>query len=424
MTRRLAGPLLAAVLGMGHAAAAPPAPPEGLTATDVPWDNGSRIELAWAISPDDPANVATYGVLEAIARFGDFEVTPEFELLEFVPAGTTRHTVGLLSRKLPLKQIQKNYAKLVDLAALEATGEREFEVGYVFEVVAMGKDGSKSAPVRTAMPIVPVMQWFDGGQFWFLIIVIVFCGAVVLFIQLARRGMTLKVRRIAGLEAVDEAVGRATEMGRPILFVPGIQDMNEMGTIAGLNVLARVAKTAAQYDAKIEVPTSRSLVMTAAREMVHAAYLETGRPDAYNEDLIYYVTDEQFGYVAYLQGMMVRQKPAVCLYMGAFFAESLILAEVGNSIGAIQIAGTKEQAQLPFFVAACDYTLIGEEFFAASAYLTGSPEELGSLKGQDVGKLIVGVGIVVGVICSTLAVILKSPFLEDVVKFMQRTMMT
>jgi len=102
----------------------------------------------------------------------------------------------------------------------------------------------------------------------------------------------------------------------------------------------------------------------------------------------------------------VREKPAACFYMGAFFAESLILAETGNSIGAIQIAGTAMPAQLPFFVAACDYTLIGEEFFAASAYLTGSPEELGSLKGQDVGKLIVAAGLIGGVAVLSLATII------------------
>jgi hypothetical protein len=151
------------------------------------------------------------------------------------------------------------------------------------------------------------------------------------------------------------------------------------------------------------VPTARSLVMTTARETVHAAFLEAGRPDAYNQDLIYYVTDEQFGFVAYLQGMMVREKPAACFYMGTFFAESLILAETGNSIGAIQVAGTAMPAQLPFFVAACDYTLIGEEFFAASAYLSGEPDQLGSLKGQDLGKVIVALGLLVGVLGATVA---------------------
>ena len=227
------------------------------------------------------------------------------------------------------------------------------------------------------------------------------CGAVICFIELAKLGRPMKVRKIAGLEAVDEAVGRATEMGRSVLFVPGIQDMNDIQTIAGLNILSHVARTAAEFDAKVEVPTSRALVMTAARETLQGSFLAAGRPDAYNPDLSYYVTDEQFGYVAYVSGMMVREKPAACFYLGSFFAESLILAETGNSIGAIQVAGTAQPSQLPFFVAACDYTLIGEELFAASAYLSGSPEELGSLKGQDVGKIIVAVGIVAGCVWET-----------------------
>ena len=35
------------------------------------------------------------------------------------------------------------------------------------------------------------------------------------------------VRRLAGIDAIEEAIGRATEMGRPVLYVPGIQDIDE-----------------------------------------------------------------------------------------------------------------------------------------------------------------------------------------------------
>lgn len=216
------------------------------------------------------------------------------------------------------------------------------------------------------------------------------------------------VRKIAALQAVDEAVGRATEMGRPCLFIPGIQDMDDMGTIAGVSVLGRVAKTVAEYGAELEVPVDRSLVMTACREAVQAAYYAAGRPDAYNADKINYITDSQFGFVAYVLGRMMRDKPAACFYMGTFFAESLLLAETGHAIGAIQIAGTREPSQLPFFVAACDYTLIGEEFFAASAYLSNRPDEIGSLKGQDFGKLVLGGLIIFGCLTATLASIMGS----------------
>ena len=343
-------------------------PPLNLKVLDHPWDHGDKIDLMWDIADDNIPLVKEVHIYSSVSGENDFQLTT------IVPALSNSITIDKLTNG----------------------------TDYIFQLVSIAFSGEKSA-VATSEIATPTMQLFDGNRFWLGIIVFLFCGSVIYWINHARKGKPLKIRKIAGLEAVDEAVGRATEMGRSVLFIPGIQDMNEIQTIAGITVLSRVAKVAAEYDAKVEVPTSRSLVMTAARETIQASYLSAGRPDAYNQDLIYYVTDEQFGYVAYVQGMMVRDKPAACFYMGAFFAESLLLAETGNTIGAIQLAGTAMPAQLPFFVAACDYTLIGEEFFAASAYLSGEADQLGSLKGQDFGKIIVGIGIIVGVILSTIA---------------------
>jgi hypothetical protein len=270
----------------------------------------------------------------------------------------------------------------------------------------------------------PAVAWFDTSRFWFLVVLILLCSAVLTFIALARRGMPMKVRQIAGLASVDEAVGRATEMGRPVLFVPGILDMNDIQSIAAVTILERVGKTVAEYDARIEVPTSKGLVMVAAREALQSAYASAGRLENYSADDVYYVTEEQFGYVAHLQGLMTRERPAACFYLGGFFAESLILAETGNGIGAIQIAGTAQPQQLPFFVAACDYTLIGEEFFAASAYLSGEPDQLGTLKGQDVGKVMVAAGIIIGSLSATLAELTGSDLFRGFVAFLTERVMS
>ena len=61
------------------------------------------------------------------------------------------------------------------------------------------------------------------------------------FISLARR-RDLYIRRIGGLEALDEALGRATEMGKPVLFIHGLRDMSQISTIAAVNILGRVAR--------------------------------------------------------------------------------------------------------------------------------------------------------------------------------------
>jgi len=379
--------------------AEPPAtisPPLGLTATDHPNDDGTAIDLKWKLSPDDtpdrkPRVVRGYKIFRSLANGEEREELP---------------------------QVAYNVADYTDRSV-------ERGVDYLYEVVAVGPQKELSPPARLSQPVHAVLQWFDKSRTWFAVLLVLVCGGVIVFTELVKSGRSTHVREIAGLKAIEEAVGRATEMGRPCLYIPGIQDMNEIATVAGITILSHVAKIAADYDATIEVPTSRSLVMTAARETVQAAYLAAGRPEAYNEDRIYYVTEEQFAYVAYLTGYMVREKPAACFYAGTFFAESLILAETGNSVGAIQIAGTAESSQLPFFVAACDYTLIGEEFFAASAYLSGEPHQLGSLKGQDAGKVLAGLLLTAGSLAATAVALIPQWSLATVIlSFLKETVLS
>ncbi len=239
--------------------------------------------------------------------------------------------------------------------------------------------------------------YFITERLLMFIAIVIFGGILIYYTRMAQRGEKIFLRTIPGLKAVEEAVGRSTEMGKPVLFVPGIQDMDQVETVAGVIVLGHVSKMTARYETPLNVPVSRAIVMKAAREACKESYLVEGRPDMFHEDMVHYVTDEQFAYAAGVNGIMVREKPAACIYMGKFYAESLILAETGNSIGAIQIAGTASQAQIPFFVTACDYTLIGEEFFAASAYLSEKPELVGGVKGQDVIKLTIIIILLVGV---------------------------
>jgi hypothetical protein len=228
--------------------------------------------------------------------------------------------------------------------------------------------------------------------------VLIFSITIYYYIDRARSGDEIYLRTIPGLKAIEEAVGRATEMGKSVLFVPGISDLDQVETITGLNILGHVAEHTAKYETSLNVPVSKSIVMEAGREVCKEAYLRAGRPDLYYDDMVHYVTEEQFAYTAGVTGIMEREKPAACFYLGKFYAESLILAEAGNSIGAIQIAGTGSYTQIPFFVTACDYTLIGEEFFVASAYLSNKPELIGSIKGQDIAKLLVMIAIALTVV--------------------------
>jgi hypothetical protein len=359
-----------------------PAPPLYVTVEDTPNDGGGSVAVSWVSSADDHPNgkVTSYRILRAELVDG---VPGEFIEVGDVAAG------GLNYRS--------NDGNTTD-------GTR-----YVYKVVAVSKysDGVADPQVfisesELSHPVLSTAQWFDWRRVNSLVATLLLSGFILYFIRQAEAGKKLFIRKIAGLEAIDEAVGRATEMGRKVFYVPGIMDMDNMMTIAGVTILGRVAEMAAEYETYLDVPVSRSMVMVTAREVLKEAHSKVGRPDSYKEDQVHYLTDDQFGFAAGVEGMIVREKPAAIFMMGQFYAESLILAETGNSIGAIQIAGTAELSQLPFFVAACDYTLIGEELFAASAYLSREPKLLGSLKGQDIGKAVILAALVVGIVMETL----------------------
>ncbi len=271
---------------------------------------------------------------------------------------------------------------------------------YAYMIMKTDTEGAYTFS-EESQPFMPVPQWFNWNFLIALIATILFTGIVVFTSFQARKGKDLYLRPIAGLQEIDNAVGRATEMGRPILYVPGWSTIGEITTIASMMILNKVAKKAAEYDTRILVPNNDYYVMPLAQEMVREAFYEAGRPDSYNPVDIFYISSDQFPWAAGINGTMIREKTATNFYMGFFNAEALLMTETGNATGSIQIAGTDAITQVPFFITTCDYTLIGEEFYAASAYMSKDAELVAMLKAQDYFKFLIIFFVLLGAILAT-----------------------
>ncbi|NOR46293.1 MAG: hypothetical protein GQ534_11965 [Candidatus Delongbacteria bacterium] len=222
------------------------------------------------------------------------------------------------------------------------------------------------------------------------------------FLSVRKNKDSIFIRRIPGLDAIDEAVGRATEMGKPIIYDSGLGGFTDPQTIASMLILRSVAKKVAEFKAEIIYPAYDPIVLQVAEEMIASGFLDAGYPEDHKKDNCFFLVQDQFAYAAGLSGLIARKKPATALHFGAYAAESLLISEAGFAAGAIQVAGTVAAAQLPFFITACDYTLIGEELYAAAAYLSRDAQILSNLKLSDYGKLVFGGLFVIATILLTI----------------------
>jgi hypothetical protein len=349
--------------------------------------------VQWAPAPSDRSDIR-YQVLVGEASASD---PSAFTIIAEFPSNT--HYIKDTKTAWWTRKADKAWHQVV---ARSGKGIEIIDgMSYAVAVATVQDNQRIFSPVLVSTPS---PNWFNWNQLNNLIIAVSFGGLVFFSISYAKRN-EIFLRRIPGLDAVDEAIGRATELGKPILYLTGAHDLHDPSTIAAAVILGKVAKRAALYGTELMVPHREPITMAVCQEITKQAYLEAGKPDLFKEDANFFITSDQFSYTAAVDGIMLRKKPAANFFMGSYFAESLLLTETGASTGAIQIAGTDSDHQLPFFVTTCDYTLIGEELYAASAYLSKEPVQIGTLLGQDIGKAVILSAIAVGTVLATVGAV-------------------
>lgn len=237
------------------------------------------------------------------------------------------------------------------------------------------------------------------GRIIQMILIILTILAIYFYTESVKKGKEVSIRPIPALDAIDEAVGRAAEMGRTVHFTPGYtlgglyNPTMGPGVMAGLTILARVADATARLGTGIIVSLCAPEAIPIVDETLKFAYRSKNLEVP--TDAVRFISTEQYAFAAGVLSILLEERPGANILLGYFWSESLQFAEGGSYIGAMQIGGTSTPSQIPFFVTACDYCLIGEELFAAKGYIDRDPSSLGSLLGSDLLRAIL---IVIGLL--------------------------
>jgi hypothetical protein len=251
---------------------------------------------------------------------------------------------------------------------------------------------------------------YEGKTIGFILGLIFF--VILIYATKYLKGRT--IRPITGLDAIEEAVGRAVEMGRPVHNCPGLGGFDSQyaqQTVAAIGIIGHVAKLCASRGADLKVSIGVAHTLPAVEEIIRTSYLSEGQIDQYSPDMVRFLPNQN-ALFSYCMGMFEREKIAANIMVGAYFWEAIVLAEHGGSVGAMQIGGTARQSQLPAFVASCDYLILGDEMFAANAYVTQDEQQISNIAGQDIVRIIVLLIMILGSLASLAGIDVIANFLS------------
>nr|MBI3613776.1 hypothetical protein [Nitrospirota bacterium] len=221
--------------------------PREVQVFDTPNDGGGGLTVTWAPEPGEGPSVH-YHVMLAEAKDG----AAAKQLAEF-PANS--HYAREVKNPWWTRPVPKAYHQY-DIKTGKGV---ELKDGTAYVVTLVMTNGEERVESQAA-PAAPGPNWINWNQTNNLLLVLIFGGILFVSIQAAKK-REIFLRRIAGLDAVDEAIGRATELGKPILYLTGAGDMSEPSTIAAAVILGRVAKRVAAYETDLMVPHRDPIVM-------------------------------------------------------------------------------------------------------------------------------------------------------------------
>ena len=236
---------------------------------------------------------------------------------------------------------------------------------------------------------------------------VIMLAALLLAIALLKVGddYRLSLRPLPACQRLIEAIGEAAESGKSIHLSAGTGAVGAAAsadTLAGVNAIASLAGRAATARAKLLVTTASPLVLPLLQAASEQAYANAGVPAEYDPGQVRFAGDDRNAYAVAVADSLYHENISDSLLLGSLGDETLFIGERGRNAGVTQVIGTPSTRALPYAVATADAVIVGEETYAAAAYLSRRPAHLASLLVQDWLRLLVVGAIIAGAISKTM----------------------
>jgi hypothetical protein len=237
-------------------------------------------------------------------------------------------------------------------------------------------------------------------------ILLLFILLMLAFVSFGRRWEST-FRDLPGLDALGNAIERAVEAGKRVhlsLGTGSVSGTDSAPALAGLALLKRIAAITSMSDKPVVATTGDGAMALLAQDSLRTAYSDAGAKDRFESISGRMLGPTPYSYVATLPTMLDTEDVSVHLMVGSYGAEAGLAADFGDRQHAMVLAGTDDVQSQALLYATAEYPLVGEEVFAAGAYLEVSPLHKASLRAQDVIRYLIVGAILIGTLLQTLGI--------------------
>ena len=214
-----------------------------------------------------------------------------------------------------------------------------------------------------------------------------------------RRRSPASLRLIEAYERLNRSVGLAVENGTRLHISLGRGNfLSSRGgsAFAGLAMLRRLAERTSVSDRPPVVTSGDASLAILSQDTLQAGYRAAGAEDQYRSSTGRLAGLTPFSYAAGALSTMRDEHVSANIVIGDLGPESGLLAEAADRADTSLIAASDDlSAQSVFFVSAQE-PLIGEELFAAGAYVGAGPSHEASLQVQDILRWLIILAIIFG----------------------------
>jgi len=224
-------------------------------------------------------------------------------------------------------------------------------------------------------------------------------------LSLRRRGRSPQLRSLAAFDALRGQLGRSVESGRPAhisVGTGGLAGGEALMTLAGVSIVNSLAQESADTGAQPTVTVADGTALILAQDMLRRPYTRRGDLTGYTALNVQQLGMQPLQYAVGAADFLSSAHPVSNAMIGSFGPEVALMVDAGARQGLAQVAGSADARALAVLHTSADHVLMGEEIFAAGAYLDRRPGDLARLRAQDLTRLILIIVILVAALSALL----------------------